>query len=371
PEPGEEESLLKEEKVLQNSEKLFQTASKIYQELYEDEGSAYERLSGAVEALTEVRQIDERLSPMTADCKSAAIAVEETAKFLQEYISAFEFNPERLEEIRQRLSEFSHLKKKYGATMAAVLEHQQKIEDELAGIGNVASDMESLRVKFDDQQNVFSEKCQLLSLQRQNAALRLQTFLEASLAELGMSEAVFNIHIKQQSSPEGVALIAGDRIKANRNGIDQVEFLLSANPGSSPRPLVDVASGGEISRVMLALKLAQADADRLPVMIFDEIDTGVSGRIAQAVGRNMRRLSKQHQILCITHLPQIASMGHNHLLVEKFVDNGSTRTVVRRLSNDERIQAVATLLGGDVISPALLNSARELIEEAKNRHDIC
>jgi DNA repair protein RecN (Recombination protein N) len=308
---------------------------------------------------------------MTVDCKSAAIAIEETAKFLQDYISGFEFNPERLEEIRQRLAQFSHLKKKYGATMAAVLEHQQKIQDELTGIGNAASDMKALQSKFDNQQKVFSEKCLSLSARRKAAAARLQAFLEASLAELGMSEAAFNIQLKQQPSTEGVALIAGERLKATRNGIDKVEFLLSANPGSSPRPLVEVASGGEISRVMLALKLAQADADRLPVMIFDEIDTGVSGRIAQAVGRNMRRLSNQHQILCITHLPQIASMGHHHFLVEKFVDNGSTRTVVRKLSSNERIQAVATLLGGEVISPALLNSARELIEEAENGHDIC
>jgi DNA repair protein RecN (Recombination protein N) len=181
-----------------------------------------------------------------------------------------------------------------------------------------------------------------------------------------MQEARLDIQVSRNSDNDGLVQENGQAFKTTKTGIDEIEFFLAANPGAPPRPLVKVASGGEISRVMLALKLAQADADRLPVMIFDEIDSGVSGRMAQAVGRNLKRLSRAHQIICITHLPQIASVGDYHFFVEKISDGKQTRTIIRQLSNEERTLAVARLLGGEKISETHLESARQLIDEGQS-----
>lgn len=364
PQTGEEDELLKEEKILQNSEKIFQLSNQVYRSLYDDRNSVYDQLSEAVSALEELGEIDERIKKLNEACESARIIVEDTAKFLQNYLSSTEFEPDRLESIRQRLGELSGLKKKFGGSLEAVLQIRDNLKQELNSMDNLEQELHEVSAKLQRKKEKYTEVALNLSRKRQFAAQQLKAIIETHLAELGMEQAKVEIETSPLPDPDGFVSVDGECYKATKNGIDFVEFFLAANPGSPPKPLVKVASGGEISRVMLALKLAQADADRLPVMVFDEVDSGVSGRIARAVGRNLRKLANSHQIICITHLPQIASLGHSHFLVEKFSENQETRTIIRKLENEERIIAVAKLLGGETISDAHRKSAKELIDDA-------
>jgi DNA repair protein RecN (Recombination protein N) len=364
PQSGEEDDLFREEKILQNSEKIFQLSNQVYQNLYDDRNSVYDRLSEAVSALEELGQIDARIQKLGSECESARIIVEDTAKYLQNYLNSTEFEPDRLESIRERLGELSGLKKKFGGSLEAVLRVQENLKQELNSMENLDQELAEVAGQLQQKKLVYAEQALALSKKRIEAAARLQKEIETHLVELGMAQAKIEIAVSRLPDAAGFVVVAGECYKATRNGMDFVEFFLAANPGTPPKPLVKVASGGEISRVMLALKLAQADADRLPVMVFDEVDSGVSGRIARAVGRNLRKLANSHQIICITHLPQIASLGHTHFLVEKFFENEETRTVIRKIEKDERILAVAKLLGGETISEAHLESAKELINDA-------
>ncbi len=366
PQVGEEAELVKEEKLLQNSEKLFQLTTSAYKSLYEDESAVNDALAKVVSQLDEIKEIDDRLTHLATECESARILVEEIGKSLQNYISAFEFNPDRLEAIRNRLGQLSGLKKKFRGSIEEVLRYRDQIQAELQSISGLDSEIEALETAFEEQRELISQKSLTLSTKRLEVAQKLKHFIESNLQDLGMQEARLDIQVSRNSDNDGLVQENGQAFKTTKTGIDEIEFFLAANPGAPPRPLVKVASGGEISRVMLALKLAQADADRLPVMIFDEIDSGVSGRMAQAVGRNLKRLSRAHQIICITHLPQIASVGDYHFFVEKISDGKQTRTIIRQLSNEERTLAVARLLGGEKISETHLESARQLIDEGQS-----
>lgn len=368
PQPGEEEVLLREEKLLQNSEKLFQLTTSAYKSLYEDENAISDALAKVVTQLEEIKEIDGRLANLPSECESARILVEEIGKSLQNYISSFEFNPDRLEGIRTRLGQLSGLKKKFRGTIEEVIRYRDQIQAELQTMSSLDSEIEALEMAFEEQRELISQKSLTLSSKRMEVAQKLKHFIESNFKDLGMQDARLDIHLSRESDNDGLVRENGQCFKTMKTGIDEIEFFLAANPGAPPRPMVKVASGGEISRVMLALKLAQADADRLPVMIFDEIDSGVSGRIAQAVGRNLKRLSKAHQIICITHLPQIASVGDYHFFVEKISDGQQTRTIIRQLSNEERTVAVARLLGGETISETHLESARQLIHEGQSFH---
>lgn len=366
PQIGEEEELLREEKLLQNSEKLFQLTTSACKSLYEDENAINDALAKVVAQLDEIKEIDERLEHLHSECESARILVGEIGKSLQNYISNFEFNPDRLEAIRTRLGQLSGLKKKFRGSIEEVLRYRDQIQTELQTMSSLDSEIKAFESAFEEQRELISQKSLILSAKRSEVAQKLKHFIESNLKDLGMQEARLEINISRENDENGLVRENGQSFKTTKTGIDNIEFFLAANPGAPPRPLVKVASGGEISRVMLALKLAQADADRLPVMIFDEIDNGVSGRIAQAVGRNLKRLSKAHQIICITHLPQIASVGDYHFFVEKISDGKQTRTIIRQLSNEERTLAVARLLGGEKISETHLESARQLIHEGQS-----
>jgi DNA repair protein RecN (Recombination protein N) len=364
--PGEdeEEQLLREERILKNSARLSETTQRLYNSFYEEEGSAFERLASAVEELQDLVDIDPEFAQLLEDCRTAQVLVEDVSRALQHYSAKLEFDPERLETIRMRLAAFSGLKKKYGPTLAEVRAHKERIEQELASLENFDNQLESLRQDIDRERADFSAACKELSKARQEAASRLQEELPPLLDALGINGARFEVQIEREQDPKGLAALDGQRLRASRLGVDQVEFFIATNPGAPLRPLSKIASGGEISRVMLALKSLVAASDRIPVLIFDEIDLGISGRIAQAVGRQLRQLSRSHQILCITHLPQIASMGDRHYLVEKVSADSSAQTSVRQLADKERAEAIARLLGGESISETHLRSAEQLLAEA-------
>jgi len=364
PKEGEEEELTREENLLQNSERLYELSSEVYQKLYEEDGSAYDLLAQAAEYLVELKQVDDRLSNLSDECESAKIIVDEMAKVLQQYTSHIEFNPERLQEIRERLNLFSGLKKKYGGSIEEVLKYKDKLRKNLVDYENFDATIDQIRKDLENRRVALSKLCQKLSAGRQAKTRILEKMIVEYLVHLGMARAIFKVNMTQFPDDEGLIALNGKSYRATAKGMDEVEFFISVNPGSPPRPLINVASGGEISRIMLALKSVQAESDRLPVMIFDEIDSGVSGRIAQAVGRSLKMLSKAHQIICITHLPQIASMGDNHYTVEKIFEGEQTRTSIRKLSEKERAVAIAKLLGGEKISETHIKSAEQLIAEA-------
>ncbi len=364
PRAGEEEELLREEKILKNSARLSETTERLYSILYEESGSAFERLASAVTELEQLAEIDSEFGKLVEDFRTAQLLVEDAAVFLQRYSERMEFDPERLEAIRVRLASLSGLKKKYGPTLSEVLAYKERIDQELATLETLDNELDSLRRQKEAARREFGGACLRLSEARHSAAARLQQELPPLLKALGIAGARFEVRLEQEADPAGLAQIDDQSFRAGPHGIDKVEFFIATNPGDRPRPLAKIASGGEISRVMLAFKSLAAASDRIPVLIFDEIDIGISGRVAQAVGRQLRQLSRSHQILCITHLPQIASMGDWHYLVEKVSADGGSQTKVRRLAEEERAEAIARLLGGESISETHLRSAEQLLSEA-------
>ncbi len=365
PAADEEEELQREEQILRNAELLFERTAQIFTRLYESEGSAAEQLTAAAADLAQLAAIDSRFSAMQGDCQSARILVDELAKSVQHYNQAIAFDPERLEKIRQRLAALTALRRKHGGSLADIIALGDRLERDLGLVDNLEATLARLGREREAARSRLAGINAGLSGKRHGAAEDFSSRVAAVLALLGMPRAQFAV--AQHSTPaadEPWVELEGQRVRIGARGSDHLEYLLSANPGEEAKPLAAVASGGEISRVMLALKTLLAEADRVPVLIFDEIDIGISGRIAQAVGRSLRELAASHQVLCITHLPQIAGMADHHLLVEKGGDEHQTRTTIRPLSQEERVAQVAALIGGDVVTQAHLQSASELIAAA-------
>jgi len=362
PLPGEDEGLEQEERILANSEKLFGLSSDAYQFLYENEPSAYELLTRVEGILSELQQIDKQFEEFAKLSTDAKINVDEIAKFLQHYTTHFEFNPERLEEIRNRLGTLARLKKKYGSTIAEILEKKTEIESELRLVDSVDDEIDRLKKSIRVETQRYVELAEGISKERKAAAQRLKFEIERILRKLGMEKAVFSVQVEPLEDPNGWLKIGETVYQGTAKGIDRVRFFISANPGEAPRELSRIASGGEISRVMLSIKSVLAEKDRIPVLIFDEIDNGISGRIAQTVGRELHFLAKSHQIICVTHLPQIASAGDAHYTVEKTFEEDHTHTNLRALNESERVVEIAKLIGGEKISDVNLKSAEELLK---------
>ena len=362
PVPDEEERLDAEHRILENAERLHEATRGLSELLYDDDGAAYDRLTRARNELRELARIDAAFADVLSEIESARIAVDETAKFLQLYGSRIEFSPERLEEIRDRLGALDGLKRRYGGSIEAVLAHRADIGSQF----ELASDFEGAIRRLD--QGLAAARAELsasaaeLSAARRATATRVSEAVVDELGRLGMAGSRFEVRFDQDDDPEGWITVDGNRcVRAHPHGMDRIAFLLSTNPGEDVRPLARVASGGEVSRVMLALKTILAKNDRLPILVFDEIDTGVSGAMARVVGERLRDLARYHQVLAITHLPQVAALADAHFRVGKVVSDGRTRTVVQRLTDAERTEEVATLISGERVSDAARASARELI----------
>lgn len=365
PRAGEEEDIESELRILENAEKLVSATSTLYDMLYEGEQSVHDMLGIAHKQLSELAAIDKQFDEPANECKSAEVIVDELAKFVQRYNSAVEFNPERLEGLRQRLAKLTALKKRYGGT---VLAHRERIGKEAELAENFDATIRKLATQADEQRAVCARLAAQLSAQRHVAAKRLDNEVVAELAKLGINNARFVTRVRQPAiGTNGVAddgevvTIGTKNVRLNPKGCDEVEFSISTNLGEEVKPLAKVASGGEVSRIMLALKSILAKSDRLPVMIFDEIDVGISGRIAQAVGVSMKNLSKHHQIIAITHLPQIAGLADTHIVVEKSEKHGRATTSVRLLTLEERVREVAKLMSGSAVTEAGLIGAKELM----------
>jgi len=370
PQSGEEGTLEAELRILENSEKLFASTNQLYQVLYEGEGAVFDRLVKARNQLEDLAGIDKVFEEAKNECNSAVVIIDELTKLIQSYNAKIEFNPERLEQIRERLGQLSLLKKKYGGSIDSIIQQREQLRKEFSIAENFESTLRELESAIEQERRKCSAAAQRLSTKRHELTASIAKAVVAELTKLGIQNARFDIAVENRALEQGKADQNGERAfvklgrdfyEANQQGIDFVEFHLSTNVGEDLKPLVKVASGGEVSRIMLALKSILAKSDRLPSLVFDEIDVGISGRIAQAVGKSLKNLSQFHQIVAITHLPQIASLADAHFLVEKAEAQGRTVSRLRKLTDEQCVNEVARLMSGEEITEAGLEGARELM----------
>jgi DNA repair protein RecN (Recombination protein N) len=363
PQIGEVEELESELKLLENAEKLYEVTAQLYSLLYGSERSIHDLLVIVRNQLEDLSTIDKRFQSYVEEARSAQAIVDEITSFIQNYNSKIEFNPERLEFIRERLHALNRLKKKYGGTIESVIEYRDKIKREFELAENFEEEITKLEQRIEEQIKVCSEIAERLSSKRREIAETVSSAIVGVLSELGIENAQFEVKIENRPKKEGRCYVrlGNECYEVTNRGIDFVEFYISTNIGEDPKPLVKVASGGEVSRIMLALKSVLAKSERLPLLVFDEIDTGISGRIAQKVGQSLKNLSKYHQIIAITHLPQIASLADTHFIAEKVIKDGRAITMIRELELEERVKEIAKLMSGEEITQASIESARELM----------
>ncbi|MGA7838893.1 MAG: DNA repair protein RecN [Ignavibacteriaceae bacterium] len=363
PEEGEEEKINEELNILENSEKLSQLTSSIYDSLYDSENSVNDLLGKIKDEIEELLEIDKSFSEIDSECKSAVTLINDISEFVRSYNSKIDIDPEHLDELRNRLGAITMLKKKYGGSVRTLLEHRKKIGEEFELAENYAGSIEKLETEIRKLRESCGASAEVLSKKRKEVSKKIQKEVQEALSYLGIENSVFKIEINQVAADKSqdYILVNGKPHKYNSSGYDQIQFFISTNPGEDPKPLAKVASGGEISRVMLALKSILAKSDKLPLLIFDEIDTGVSGRIAQKVGHSLKDLAGVHQIISITHLPQIAGLADHHFAVEKSLTDERVSSSIRKLNKDERIEEVAKLMSGEKITEASLKGAKELM----------
>ncbi|MCY4232354.1 MAG: DNA repair protein RecN [Bacteroidetes bacterium] len=368
PQEGEEDQLQNELSRLENAEQLYNITASMHSMLYAQENSTTEQLALALTQLQDLAYIDPALKESSEEINQAYISVKEISQSLQEYSSNIEFNPSRLEKIRERLGDFDILKRKYGGSLNAVLDYRKEIGKEYARLADNDMARSTHEQHIEETKQLLSQKAHDLSNQRHRVATQIESSITSEFVDLGMAAGKLKVQIQQHHDSSGWITPANKQskdlmhYKAFSHGMDLVEFLITTNMGEELRPLARVASGGEISRIMLAIKRVLAQSGGLPIMVFDEIDVGISGSIAQKVGNSMADLARHHQIITITHLPQIAALAHAHYVVEKRVTDGRTKTMIRRLSHDESVEHLAKLIAGGEITETMRESARELMQ---------
>ncbi|HHE31697.1 MAG TPA: DNA repair protein RecN [Chlorobaculum parvum] len=363
---GEMASIDEEINLIENAETLFSLGTELGQNLYESDSSAYTALSSAVHLLEKLAGIDKSFEPWLEELRGATATVEELNRFVGSYTGSIDFNSDRLEELRQRQMLLQRLAKKHGKSIDELIALRDRFAEELSLEENLAGELAAIEAEIGKARTALSASAETLSEHRREAAGRLEEEIMAGLSTLGIPHSTFEVRFAREAAPDGDIEINGTRYRAFDNGCDRIEFMISTNLGESPKPLAKVASGGEISRVMLAMKSALARSAELPILVFDEIDTGISGKVAQSVGFSLKRLSRMHQIMAITHLPQIAAMGDLHLAVQKRIEADRTLTGVALLTDDEHVREVARLFSGADITETSIQLAEELIEAGRS-----
>jgi len=363
PKEDEEERLIEELKILENSEKLAELTSEVYQLLYESDSSIQTSLSRVRTLLQKLNEIDKSFSDVLSESESALAHIEDISNFVRSYNSKINLDQEEVEGKRERLGSINLLKKKYGGSVKSILDYRKKIGEEFELAENFSSKINELSKNIFELRKIAGSLAKRLSMQREQAAKLVKKGIEETLKELGIQEPKFKTQIINELTEKDTGVfLDGKYFRTTSKGIDEVEFFISTNPGEDLKPLAKVASGGEVSRIMLSLKSTLAKNDKLPLLIFDEIDVGVSGRIAQKVGKALKSLSAYHQVISITHLPQIASLAEHHFSIEKVTQNERVVSSIKKLPESERITEIARLLSGEKITQASLKSARELID---------
>src|SRR5215472_1852867 len=354
--PGEDQKLETEKRVLANAEKLYGAATAAYQSLYEDDSSALTNISAARKHLEELARFDTKFLESLASLESAKAAIEDVSATAREYADGIDASPERLAEVADRLALVDRLKRKYGSGVDEVIAYGEEVARKLNELENRKDVVRELKKELAGAAAAYLSAAQAISKKRYSAARELQKLVEVEVNQLAM-KAQFRI------------AVAGSDEEANWTpaGFDSVAYMISPNPGEPLKPVEQIASGGELSRVMLALKATieagkKSKAATQRTLVFDEIDTGIGGRAAEAVGKKLKSLARANQVLCITHLPQIASFADQHYLIEKREAAGRTRTLVRALSADERTEEIARMLSGAKLTETSRQHAEQLLK---------
>ncbi|MEX0770993.1 MAG: DNA repair protein RecN [Balneolaceae bacterium] len=361
--PEEEEQLEAEMNLLDNAEELDQKAASVVELGNGEEISLIDLLNTVKLHLEDMTRIEPEFESYLNEVNTARISIQEAVQFTERYRNEIEFNPQRLEQLRQRQSELNRLRKKYNRDIPELIRYLGEIKNELNLAQNFDLEIDKLKLKIEKQAADLEDKAIELHESRLTTGQQLSENIEERLLHLGIPSPQFRVEVEWLTSDHGWIEIDGRPIQCAETGCDDVRFFISTNKGEEPKPLARIASGGEVSRVMLTLKSILAREQQLPVMIFDEIDTGISGRISEKVGREMRKLSENCQIIAITHQPQIASLAHKHYKVEKIETGDRTVTRINPLTDEEHIREVAGLMSGEEITESAISSARELIDK--------
>ncbi|WP_243371930.1 DNA repair protein RecN [Geotalea sp. SG265] len=348
--PGEEEELEQERTLLSHGERLLQNSQEAFVELYGADDAVLGRLAQVKRRLAEVIAIDPSMEGSLASLDAASIQLEDAALALRTYAAKIEADPERLQAVADRLELIQRLKKKYAPDVPGILAYKEAVDREIETLRSREENRDGLVKRLGELEQAVKTKGEALHEERSAAAERLAAAMEKELSELAMRNARFQVAFEGLSQPRS-------------SGLDRVEFLFSPNPGESPKPLAKIASGGELSRLMLALKQLHPESD-VPTLIFDEVDTGIGGATSALVGEKLKRVAAGQQVLCITHLPQVAAYADLHFKVEKKVEEGRTVTSATPLDREDRVAEVARMLGGIKITDTTLDHARELIGES-------
>ena len=349
---------------LRNAGRLIEGAASLYKRLYEAEGAIVEKTGEIQRGLEDIAGLDESLHPLAEEAASAQAQLESLADSLRDYAEGIEHDPERLESLEERRALAREMIRKYGSDEAECLAYLEECRNQLA----VISDEEGTEARLVDARDALradlSKAALALSEERARAAKSLDARMEDALAELGLAGARFQTFITHQEDPEGFIRVGGRAVAIRADGVDRAQFHFSPNPGEPPRPLSRVASGGELSRLMLSLESVLRRADLIPTLIFDEVDAGIGGAVAEVVGRKLKGVSESHQVLVVTHLPQVASLGARHFRVEKHVAEGRTATRIELLEDGERVEEIARMGTGLEITDAAREHAREMLGKA-------
>ncbi|MCH1960956.1 DNA repair protein RecN [Romboutsia hominis] len=347
----EYEDLLKQRDVYRNGEKIFKNLNISYQNLYEGQVNAVDLIGNAVKELSSICEYDKSLSDYNNEIERIMYELQDISREIRNYKENINFEPYELEQIELRVDEINNLRRKYGETIEEIFDYHQNIKNRLDEILNRDERVEELKLKLNKLESKLKERAEALTSQRKIVAKQLEKVLLEELKSLNMKNVAFKVNFEQ-----GIF---------TPRGMDDIEFMISFNLGEDIKPIYKVASGGEMSRFMLAFKTILADIDQIDTLVFDEIDTGISGIAAQIVGEKLSNIGKKKQIICITHLPQIAANADTHYCIEKSTDNERTFTTIRKLDKDQKRDEIARLIAGSNITEKTIEHASEIIELAK------
>ena len=363
-EPDEELKLAAEREILRHAERLHQGAVSAYDLLYGESGAVVERLGQCEKILADLGRLDPSLQSPMSTLEDLRLRLEDVALALREYYQRMEADPARLQWVEDRLDLLHRLMRKYGGTTRAVLAEEEKLRRELEAVEDGEAAIAATERELEDLRRQAASEARDLSTHRRETAERLARAMEDRLAALDMPYSRFTVPFDtERQGTQGQAVQVGEYL-LDENGMDRVTFLFSANPGEEPRPMAKIASGGELSRIVLALKELQAKERAEETLIFDEVDAGIGGRTADMVGQRLKALARRHQVLCITHLPQIACYGEHHFAVRKATRRGRTTTTIEGLAGESRLDEIARMLGGVNVSTKTRAHAREMLEQA-------
>jgi len=361
--PGEDSALEKERMRLKNGETLYQAVHDSIEALYNTQGAVVERLVEVRRNLDRVCQIDSELSSAAKGIADTTFQIEDIIEELRNYLKNIQIDETRLEDVEARLDILQKLKRKYGGSLDAVIAHLESIEHELSEVENISDKINVTEAKLSELHSQLAKLALKLSEKRGHTAINLAKKLEMELTTLKMSQTQFQVFLRTISAEDKAdPYLTIDGKAIDETGIDCASFLIAPNVGEDLKPLAGIASGGELSRVVLALKAILAETESVETVVFDEVDAGIGGGVAEVVGKKLSFLARHHQVICITHLPQIAKFGDHHFKISKHVEQGRTITNIDPLGDEERIKEIARMLGGVEITRATIDHAREMLD---------